>query len=48
MCVNKTGVTDDVITRENTGYSSDAFYEFVDRKTEISESSLQDLGLVSN
>ena len=31
-CVKKTGVTDDVITRENTEYSSHALTEVVDGK----------------
>ena len=36
--IKKTGVTDDVITRDKTEYSSHAISEFVDGKTGMSES----------
>ena len=46
--LKKTGVTDDVITRNKNEYSSHAISEVMDVKTGISESLLQDPGLVSN
>ena len=48
ISVKKTGVTDDTSKRENTEYSSHALAKVVDGKTGMSESWLQDPGLVIN